>query len=38
LKWTWTLTNPAERDMRRLDPQVRRRIIAALDRFAQDPS
>lgn len=28
---------PAKRDLRRLDPPVRRRVIDALDRFVSDP-
>lgn len=35
--WTYAVTPPARRDLRRLDPPVQRRITAALDRFVQDP-
>ncbi len=31
------MTPPARRDLRRLDPPVRRRITDALDRFVADP-
>jgi mRNA interferase RelE/StbE len=31
------LTRTATRDLRRLDPQVRRRVTAALQTLAQDP-
>lgn len=36
--WTWVLTNPAERDLRRLGHDDRRRILDALDRFIEDPA
>jgi mRNA interferase RelE/StbE len=35
--WTYAVTPPARRDLRRLDPPVRRRITDALDRFVADP-
>ena len=31
------ITRPAERDIGRLDPPVRRRLLAALDRLALEP-
>ena len=33
----WVFTARARRDFRRADPQVRRRIIEALDRLVSDP-
>jgi len=35
--WSYEATPPARRDFKRLDPQVRRRIVDALDRFVTDP-
>jgi mRNA interferase RelE/StbE len=35
--WSYELTPPARRDLRRLDPPVQRRVLAALDRFVADP-
>lgn len=35
--WKVELTRRAERDLRRLDPQVRRRIVAALDGLRAEP-
>ena len=35
--WHYLLTNPARRDLRRLDSQMRSRVVAALDRLAEDP-
>jgi len=35
--WSYEVTPPARRDLRRLDPPVRRRVVAALDRFILDP-
>jgi mRNA interferase RelE/StbE len=35
--WSYTVTPPARRDLRRLDPPVRRRIVDGLDRFVADP-
>lgn len=35
--WTYSVTPPARRDLRRLDPPVQRRITSALDRFVEDP-
>jgi mRNA interferase RelE/StbE len=35
--WSYAVTPPARRDLRRLDPPVRRRIVDALDRFVADP-
>lgn len=32
------LTRRAERDLRRLDPQVRRRVVAALDGLRAEPA
>jgi mRNA interferase RelE/StbE len=37
VSWQWVLTNSAERDLRKLNRAVRRRIFDALDRFAEDP-
>jgi mRNA interferase RelE/StbE len=36
-RWSYTVTPPARRDLRRLDPPVRRRIVESLDRFVADP-
>ena len=33
-RWTVELSRRAERDLRRLDPPVRRRIVEGLDRLA----
>jgi mRNA interferase RelE/StbE len=35
--WAYAVTPAARRDLRRLDPPVRRRIVDALDRFVADP-
>jgi mRNA-degrading endonuclease RelE of RelBE toxin-antitoxin system len=35
--WSYVVTPPARRDLRRLDPPVKRRIVDALDRFVADP-
>jgi mRNA interferase RelE/StbE len=35
--WRVELTRAAERDLRRLDPPVRRRVIAALDGLSAQP-
>jgi mRNA interferase RelE/StbE len=35
--WTYAVTPPARRDLRRLDPPVQRRITKALERFVEDP-
>jgi mRNA interferase RelE/StbE len=35
--WRLIVTAPARRDVRRLDPPVRRRILAALDALAASP-
>lgn len=35
--WSHQTTPPARRDLKRLDPPVRRRILDALDRFVLDP-
>ena len=35
--WSYAVTPSAQRDPRRLDPPVRQRIVAALDRFVEDP-
>jgi mRNA-degrading endonuclease RelE of RelBE toxin-antitoxin system len=32
-QWSYAVTPPARRDLRRLDPPARRRIVDALDRF-----
>jgi len=37
VKWSYEATPPARRDLKRLDPPVRRRILDALDRFAAEP-
>lgn len=36
-RWSYTVTPPARRDLRRLDPPVRRRVVQGLDRFVADP-
>ena len=35
--WSYAVTPQARRDLRRLDPPVRRRVAEALDRFVGDP-
>jgi mRNA interferase RelE/StbE len=35
--WSYAVTPLARRDLRRLDPPVKRRIVEALDRFVADP-
>jgi mRNA interferase RelE/StbE len=35
--WSYSVTPPARRDLRRLDPPVRRRIVDALDQFVANP-
>jgi mRNA interferase RelE/StbE len=35
--WRVELTRTAQRDLRRLDPQIRRRVNDALDALAEDP-
>lgn len=35
--WCLTLTAPARRDVRRLDPPIAKRVIAALNKLAADP-
>jgi mRNA interferase RelE/StbE len=35
--WTYVITPPARRDMRRLDRPVKQRIVDALDRFVANP-
>lgn len=37
MAWTIRYTPSAERSIRRLDPQIRRRVRAALDSLAEDP-
>jgi mRNA interferase RelE/StbE len=34
MSWTVVLTTRAERDLRRLDPPIAKRILEALERFA----
>jgi mRNA interferase RelE/StbE len=36
-RWSYIVTPPARRDLRRLDPPIKRRIIDALDRFVANP-
>ena len=36
-RWSYVVTPPARRDLRRLDPPIMRRILVALDRFVADP-
>lgn len=36
-QWSYIITPPARRDLRRLDPPVKRRIVDALDRLVLDP-
>jgi mRNA interferase RelE/StbE len=36
-RWSYVVTPPARRDLRRLDPPIKRRIVAALDAFVTDP-
>lgn len=35
--WTYVITPPARRDLRRLDPPICKRVVDALDRFVGDP-
>lgn len=35
--WSYRIAPPARRDLKRLDPPVRRRILDALDRFVLAP-
>jgi mRNA interferase RelE/StbE len=35
--WRLTFTAPARRDLRRLDPPIAKRVLAALDKAAADP-
>ena len=35
-RWTIRFTRRADKDMERLDPQVRRRVLAAIDQLAAD--
>lgn len=35
-RWRVELTRPAQRDLRRLDPPIRRRVAEALDRLVGD--
>ena len=37
MSWRWELSSQAERDLRRLGPDARRRIFSALDRLTEDP-
>ncbi len=36
--WSWSMTPRAARDLERLPVEARRRIVAALDRLADDPA
>ena len=36
--WRLYVTPPARRDLRRLDPPIRRRVLDALDQLATDPN
>jgi len=36
-QWSYIVMPPARRDLKRLDPPVKRRIVEALDRFILDP-
>lgn len=36
-RWRLDITPPARRDLRRLDPPIRRRVLEALDNLAADP-
>jgi len=35
--WSYVVTPPARRDLRRLDPPVQRRVLGALDSFVANP-
>jgi mRNA interferase RelE/StbE len=35
--WSYAVTPPARRDVRRLEPPVRRRVVKSLDEFVADP-
>ncbi len=36
-RWTYVITPPARRDLRRLDRQIKQRVVDALDRFVANP-
>jgi mRNA interferase RelE/StbE len=36
-RWSYAVTAAARRDLRRLDPPVRRRVVEGLDHFVDDP-
>lgn len=36
--WTVELSKPAARDLRRLDPQIRTRVVAALSGLEREPA
>lgn len=36
-RWSVEFERRADRDLERLDPQVRRRVLAAIGRLAEDP-
>ncbi len=35
--WTYVITPPARRDLRRLDRPVKKRVVDAIDRFVANP-
>jgi mRNA-degrading endonuclease RelE of RelBE toxin-antitoxin system len=35
--WTYLVTPPAERDLRRLDRPIKQRVVNALDHFVANP-
>jgi mRNA interferase RelE/StbE len=35
--WTYVITPPARRDLRRLDRPIKQRVVDALDHFVADP-
>jgi mRNA interferase RelE/StbE len=35
--WTYVITPPARRDLRRLDRPIKQRVVDALDHFAANP-
>lgn len=36
--WRYEIASTARRDLRKLDPPIRVRVLAALDRYVQDPA
>ena len=36
--WRYEIASTARRDLRKLDPPIRVRVLSALDRYVQDPA